>query len=140
MLPAIVFALALLIACKPSEPRSGPGVELEKTAKQLWRACDGGSAASCIELDRLLDDKTGSAGVVRVQLRSSYDSERLMRRACEGGDGATCYEVARKQPSRQRRSYLERACNAGHTPACNDLADQNPPKQGSATPAEAWDP
>ena len=125
---------------QPSEPRTGPGVELEKTAKQLWRACDQGSAASCIELDRLLDDRSGSAGVERVQLRSRYDSERLTRRACDAGDGASCYEVARKQPSRQRRSYLERACDAGHAPACQDLADQRPTPRGSAAPTQAWDP
>lgn len=116
-------AVAIVVACKPSKPRSGPGVELETTAKALWAACDKGSAASCTELDRLLDDRDGSAGVVRVQLRSRYTSERLIRRACDAADAQSCYDVAEKLPIRQRRSYLERGCDGGHARSCNDLGD-----------------
>ena len=117
------LALAITCACKPSEPRTGPGVELEQTAKALWTACNSGSAASCLELDRVLDESraTGSAGVTSVQLRSSYNSDRLVRRACDAGDAHSCYEVAKKQPSRQRQSYLERACSLGDVTACGEV-------------------
>jgi hypothetical protein len=122
---AVVLALALALACKPSEPRAGPGVELEQTAKLLWAACHGGSATSCLELDRVLDDARaqGSAGVTAVQLRSSYHSDRLVRAACDAGHGASCYEVAQKTPSRGRRMYLERGCTGGDDRACKDLCD-----------------
>jgi hypothetical protein len=133
----LVAALTILLACKPSKPRSGPGVELERTTKELWAACHGGSAASCLDLDRMLDDARaeGSAGITAVSLRSQYHSDRLVRAACDAGHGPSCYDVALKTPSRGRRMYLERGCTGGDPRACKDLC-QRAKEEGATTPPE----
>ena len=120
-----VATLAMMIACKPSKPRSGPDVELEKAAEQLADACQSGSAASCLELRRVLDESraTGSARATGVKVRARYNDDWLARNGCKAGHAPSCYEAAQRQPIRQRKSDFERGCTLGHAPSCRELGD-----------------
>ena len=121
MRPMLLLWIVTAFACQPSKPRAED--ELRETAKQLWSTCEAGSAATCLELDRKLDEWRARGGAMAVKLRNQYDRDRLHDRACDGGHGPSCYEVARKTPLRQRSGPLDQACSAGHALACKELGD-----------------
>lgn len=56
----------------------------QRAAEQLLATCEGGDGASCLALDRVLDQRDGLHGdpyFAAAKLRQSYSSERLYRLA-----------------------------------------------------------